>query len=340
MKIQSLKVVLRKVWETNLPLLIEGPPGVGKSDAVRQVAQDMGLEVIDVRASLLDPVDLRGIPVPDLKRKATLWLAPGFLPREGRGVLFFDEIGHATQMVQNALFQLFLDRALGEYQLAPGWRVVAAANRVEDRAGSFALNAGLTSRVVRVTLEADLEEWQQWALENHIVPEIRSFLRYLPKHFHNFNPTQPFKAFPCPRTWAYASTLYREFEHSQLLHAVMAGCVGDEATVEFMAYLKLYSQIPSLEENLKNPDHAPIPEEPSLRYAVVGMLVEKLKRCDVATTEAIARYLTRFPPEFVLMGLIDSQKLKANSNAFFRSPAITQWLKKNGSSMIEVRSKA
>src|SRR5205807_8790447 len=118
---------------TRRPVYLWGRPGVGKSSLVRQAAAVLGLGLVDVRATLLDPVDLRGLP--RLVGDAAVWCPPAFLPKTGEGVLFLDELAQAPPLVQAACLQLVLDRRVGEYELPSGWAVVAASNRAEARAG-------------------------------------------------------------------------------------------------------------------------------------------------------------------------------------------------------------
>ena len=120
-----------------------GPPGIGKSSIVRQVAADKGLAILDVRAPLLDPTDLRGLPyVADGSAK---WAPPAFLPQNdgSEGLLFFDELNAAPPLVQASLYQLTLDRRVGEYVLPDGWRIIAAGNRSEDAAIVFRMPSAL-----------------------------------------------------------------------------------------------------------------------------------------------------------------------------------------------------
>src|SRR5205085_3221785 len=170
---------------------------VGKSSLIRQAARDLSLAVCDVRAVLLDPVDLRGLPT--LKDGAAEWCPPAFLPRGGEGVLFLDELAQAPPLVQAACLQLTLDRRVGEYELPAGWSVVAASNRQEDRAGAHRLITPLLNRFVHLDLEVSLEDWQDWAARAGVCHEVRSFLRYRPALLFQFDPGSGQRAFPTPR---------------------------------------------------------------------------------------------------------------------------------------------
>ena len=121
----------------HVPVHIWGAPGGGKSEIVRDLAAAQGCEFIDLRAVLLDPVDLRGLPCID--GDTTRWLVPNFLPREGKGILFLDELTSAPQMVQAACYQLVLDRRLGDYVLPDGWDIMAAGNPPSERGVHFAM---------------------------------------------------------------------------------------------------------------------------------------------------------------------------------------------------------
>jgi len=119
------------------PLMLWGPPGVGKSSVVRQVAEQQNIDFIDIRLAQREPIDLRGLPVPDHERGVVDWLLAGEWPRDpnSRGILLFDELTAADRSLQVAAYELILDRRLGDlYRLPPGWLVVGAGNRSEDRA--------------------------------------------------------------------------------------------------------------------------------------------------------------------------------------------------------------
>lgn len=326
MKISELKETIATLLDTKLCIYVSGPPGVGKSAGIHQVIAARHVRQIDVRAALLDSVDLRGIPVPDVKKGMTRWLPPCFLPTEGEGVLFFDEVGHAVPAVQNALFQLFLDRQLGEYTLPPGWRVIAASNRAEDRAGSFRLNSGLASRMVHLTLDVDHDDWQRWALESGVAPEVRSFLRFKPQFLWQFDPAKAGDPFPCPRSWEFTSRVFANAAGRGWAHDAVSGCVGPGAAAEFMAHVRLCHTLPDLDELLKSPATAPVPKEASLMYATLGALTERARKAKQPQLDSIATYVTRFPLEFATMAIFELQVAVPKS---ITSPAVMDWLTKH-----------
>lgn len=124
MKASRLINVLENLLDQPWAVFIWGSPGIGKSSIVRQIAQRRGMPLVDIRASLLDPTDLRGIPM--IQDGTAVWCPPSFLPKKSDkpGILFLDEVNAAPPLVQAALYQLILDRRIGEYELPEGWRIV------------------------------------------------------------------------------------------------------------------------------------------------------------------------------------------------------------------------
>ena len=107
-------------------LMIWGAPGIGKSSVVDTVAKKNNLDLIDLRISQLAPTDLRGIPVP--ADNVACWYPPEFLPKDGKGILFLDEINMAPPAVQGIAQQLILDRKVGSYKVPDGWFFWSAGN--------------------------------------------------------------------------------------------------------------------------------------------------------------------------------------------------------------------
>ena len=171
MKASAVANALRTLVAAHQPAFIWGPPGVGKSSVIAQLARSLNLSLRDIRALLLDPVDLRGLPyVADGRSR---WAIPEFLRADGAGILFLDELNAAPGMVQAAFYQLVLDRRLGEYMLPGGWVIIAAGNRDGDRAYTTRMPTPLRNRFVHLDFEVDAQEWSEWAIGAGTVESIR-----------------------------------------------------------------------------------------------------------------------------------------------------------------------
>jgi hypothetical protein len=202
MKPSEISSSLQLLSRIQKPAFLWGPPGAGKSQVVAQVAAALSIRLIDIRAVLLDPVDLRGLPTVEHGKAA--WAIPAFLPEDGAGILFLDELNAAPPLVQAACYQLVLDRALGDYRLPDGWTVFAAGNREGDRAVTSRMSSALANRFVHLPFEPDLDDWSCWAMgPGDLRPEVVAFLRWRPELLHRFDPAE--KAFPSPRAWASVS---------------------------------------------------------------------------------------------------------------------------------------
>src|SRR6478752_2297615 len=199
MKPSRVNEVLSSILDTRWPAFLWGAPGVGKSSVVHQIAQARGLELIDIRAPLLDPTDLRGLPY--FKDGVAVWAPPSFLPSQpdSAGVLFFDELNAAPPLVQASLYQLTLDRRVGEYVLPQGWKIIAAGNRAEDRSVTFRMPAALANRFIHLDFEADFEDWRTWATSAGLHPLVIGFVATRRELLLDMRNAE--RGFPTPRAW-------------------------------------------------------------------------------------------------------------------------------------------
>jgi hypothetical protein len=140
------------------------------------------------------------------------------------------------------------------------------------------------------------------------VPEVRAFLQYRPALLSQFEPGSNPRAFPTPRSWSFVSDVLNATS-PELVHRVVAGCVGDAAAAEFVGFLQLYRELPDLDVILKQPDTTPVPREPAVLYALVGALTEKCKS-DAVPVHNLMQYALRFPDEFALLALRDILAVK------------------------------
>ncbi len=221
-----------------MSVMIWGPPGIGKSAIVEQIATKHYLGMIDVRLSQLSPTDLRGLPIADHHDAVSRHYAPEFLPRKGGGILFLDELNMATPALQGVAQQLILDRKIGNYIVPEGWYIWAAGNRKEDRAAVYELTGPVTNRFIHLDVHADLESFLAYAMGAGFHPQLASFLEARPEYLHRPDPHSP--AWPSPRTWMMANTL---FECGLNIGAAL----GDEVSEEFAAFIDGRLALPKMD---------------------------------------------------------------------------------------------
>ncbi|DAB30574.1 MAG TPA: ATPase, partial [Sulfurimonas sp. UBA12504] len=197
---QNAKRSLEYLTQKKVPVFLWGPPGIGKSSIVAQIAKEAEMGFIDLRLSLLDPTDLRGIPFFNTIKETALWAPPSFLPdgKVERGILFLDELNTAAPMVQASAYQLILDRKIGEYTLPEGWAIVAAGNRESDRGVVFRMAAPLANRFVHLEMEVSVDDWKTWALKTEIHPAIIAFISHRPDTLFTFGNGNDSRSFATP----------------------------------------------------------------------------------------------------------------------------------------------
>lgn len=301
MKPSDLEKSLEICIKANQPVTIWGSPGIGKSQIIAQLASRLNRQLRDVRAVLLDPVDLRGLPTVNGDGRAK-WAIPEFLPRDGSGILFLDELNRAATLVQNACFQLVLDRKLGEYSLPAEWAIVAACNRESDGGGVTRMSSALANRFVHLDCEPNLEDWCKWAVTHAIEPAVIAFLRFRSELLHQFDRNA--KAFPSPRSWEFVSRICAQHPAKDVEFGLLEGTVGHGAAVEFAAFLTLYRNIPSIDSILLNPDKAPIPTNDAASLWAIASALSR--RASDQNFRRILTYLDRMPQEYAVMSVRDA----------------------------------
>lgn len=307
MKPSHVLAALQTLLTIRQPAFLWGPPGVGKSQLVAQAAAQNNMALRDIRAVLLDPVDLRGLPR-ITENGETVWCAPAFLPGpqdEAHGVLFLDELNAAPPLVQTACYQLILDRRIGEYRLPDGWSVVAAGNREGDRSVVYRMPAALANRMVHLTVDVDSDDWQHWAENNGIREDIRAFLRFRPRLLHDFDPHSDETAFASPRSWAAASRILDAAPPAPVTDELLRGALGSGASRELLGYLARRQELPDPEQILAAPETAPVPYDPADMCAVCDVLARHASPEQMA---AVACYAERLPAEYGVLLMRDAAR--------------------------------
>ncbi len=349
--------------KAGLSIMLEGAPGAGKSSVVRQVAKKLGMKLIDLRLSLLNPVDLRGIPMATRDGK-TAWLSPTFLPDSGSGILFLDEVNVAPPSTQAAGYQLTLDHECGEYKLpcrchhpdlirgdGPGWSVVCAGNRDSDKALVYQMPSALRSRLALVDIKVDLSDWITWAFDNEVASQVIAYNKWKEGAvLFNFDPEKHTKAFCSPRSWERVSKVLKVIgeRKSQEYLPLLAGILGSGEAVSFVAFCDIADKLPDVDKILDGDLNIRPPAENTetgVLYAMTGALVTKTLAKDKKDLEKAARNLVayttkQFSSEFAVLtvkDLLGSTKLQTEgvSTRLFKSEEFIGWKKKFGGVITE-----
>lgn len=296
---QLLTLQLETLWQKKIPtqtvapLMLWGPPGVGKSSVIREVAREQGIGFVDIRLSQREPVDLRGLPVPDGDQ--VKWLLSSEWPRDpdSKGIILFDEISAADRSLQVAAYELILDRRLGDlYTLPDGWLVCAAGNRTSDYAVSLPMSSALANRFCHLEVAANLEDWCDWALAEQISAELIAFLRFMPKHFFSLE-GNPERGWPSPRSWERVGRMLSQLEtvsEALQLHFI-TGLVGQGVAIEFQAFCQWTRKLPAIKDLLSGQVAFERPERADQNYALAIGLAEGVLQ---APEELQARYIHHF----------------------------------------------
>lgn len=338
MRPSQLITILHREFEStdtghHTPVMLWGPPGVGKSQMVAQVAAEHEVPVIDIRLSQMEPSDLRGIPfrVGDHVE----WAVPAMLPdaaRHGlRGILFLDEITSVPPSVSAAAYQLILDRRLGAYEVPLGWAIFAAGNRQGDRGVTYTMPAPLANRFSHFELDVNLDDWVVWAYAHGIDERLIGFLRFRPELLFEFDPAHNPVAFPSPRSWEFAHRALHKFgDNNELMVGALQACVGPAAGVELAAFVDNLDQLPDIDAILRG-EQVSVPRETDLQYAVASALVARAIRVK-DTPEAqeswgrILDYAGRFPQREMGVMLV-SDMHRAVGQDLFGVPQFSVWAK-------------
>ena len=256
------------------PVMIWGAPGVGKSTAIRELAKKLGVGFIDVRLAQREPVDMRGLPVPDGEQ--VRWLVSSEWPRdpESKGIIIFDELTAADKTLQVAAYEFILDRRLGDlYKVPKNWYIVAAGNRTEDRAVACNMSSALANRFLHVEVAPQLKDFIDYGESHGIHPVVLDFLHFRPKLLFSQKQENLQRGWPSPRSWERVSTMLKITDQSgdkRSLQFILPGLVGIGAATEFLGYyndLFMQESHRNIKERLINGDALPLPEAADQAYA-------------------------------------------------------------------------
>ena len=325
MKASQLCQALQALVGQKVPTFLWGAPGIGKSSIVKQIAQEKNIDFIDLRLALMDPTDLKGIPFYDKESHTALWAPPAFLPKEGEGILFLDELNSAPPAVQSSAYQLILDRRVGEYELPEGWAIVAAGNREGDRGVTYRMPAPLANRFVHFELEVSVDDWREWAYKYLLDSTIIAYITYKNEHLFTFDPKSESKSFATPRSWEYVANILKSELAPTLLLDTISGAVGRDVAVSFLSFRKVMDRLPDIKAILDNEAFV-YSEELDVLYALSSAIVSYyLQNPSEERLNNLLRYTLELKGEFAVMIAQDLQRAGITMEG---SDVFKEWVRK------------
>lgn len=322
----------------NFPsVMLWGPPGVGKSQGVRQIAGRIEkmtgkkVSVTDVRLLLFNPVDLRGIPTANADRTLAVWLRPKIFDMDDSdsiiNILFLDEITAAPQSVQAAAYQITLDRTIGEHKLPDNCIVIAAGNRVTDRSVAFNMPKALANRLCHIEIKGDASSWHEWAIAANVHPYVMGYLDYNSSTLTMFRPEEDNLAFPTPRSWEMVSNILNNVsENITQVYPLIAGCIGTNTAGAFRTWCEIYQHIPPMSE-IFGESECEISDRPELLYATVAAMVDYARKgATEAELDYSIAYACRLPVEFRFRLFTDYYRIRRVREKLGGNRTYQQWV--------------
>lgn len=299
---QIINTITRQFEVTNeVVFFIEGAPGGGKSAAAAEIGRSLNFDrVIQFFPSLREPVDFLGTPAPN--NEVTVWRPPQELMQlqTGRNLVIVEELTDASVPVQNVMCGMLHDRTVGAVKLSPDTYFIATGNRAKDKSGATRLLSKLAGRVRRITFTEDQQDWEAWALQNGIDDILIQYLRFSGK-LAEFDPMMD--ASPTPRTWARASLTPTDLPADEFFECI-AGDVGEGAAAGYIAFRRLYPELPDLSRVVRDPEGTTVPNKLDVAYATLGCLTKYV--VDERSFEACLTYSSRFSADMTIMFVQDA----------------------------------
>lgn len=322
-------------------IMLWGAPGVGKSDSVYQIGKILEKElkkkvfINDVRLSLYNPVDLRGIPSPNETHTEAIWLKPEvfkFDPSDDViNILFLDELSTCSTSVQAAAYQITLDRKIGEHKLPDNVLVIAAGNRKQDQSVSIQMPKALANRMIHFDICSEIKDWKVWAHENNIDDRIIGFLAYKPSYLENGRESKNDLAYATPRSWAKASDILKVLGDSESGRLLISGTIGMGIATEFFHFCDCVEKLPNINKIFKG-QYKEVPKDNDILYTLVTAMTTKAKEYldnKESLTHAI-KYAMELPLDFSLLLHENFAALlsKKNPLKMIEDPDYMEWTEK------------
>ncbi|MFV0512525.1 MAG: AAA family ATPase [Jhaorihella sp.] len=308
---EDMEKLLDYVFDERQNLFIWGAPGVGKTQMTRQLAERKNAQYLPLHLTLMEPVDLRGLPVVNEDRTGVKWVPMGELPTDpdSVGVVHLDELNTAGPSVMAAAMQFALDKRIGEYQLPEGWRIIACGNRVSDGAAARKMPTALADRFSHVEATTSVDSWSKWALEAGLPGEMIGFLNFRKDLLHNFSASRTVNT--TPRGWEDVGRAVAEDPKldSMATLAYVSGRVGKGPIAELRSFVRVWRDLPDIEKILAGEiTELKDGTDVAVKYAATVACAMSVKKGQFGT---MLDFLDKIGPEFSRMAIMMALKRDA-----------------------------
>lgn len=324
---------IRRLMMAGVAVMLWGDTGIGKTEVVRWIGESMNAYLCDFRTNLHESVDARGIPVPDMAAKRTIWLLPEFLPFVGNEtsnggkfpsdrpiILFCDEVNACSQSMQTVAMQLINERRVGEHELMPNVFILCAGNYTTNGGVAKAMATTLANRMAHLDLIPDHESFRANAIRRQFHAAIVAYIDWQKQNGSNVLHTRESsdgRTFCSPRSWEMLSKVLLACDESAPDFAderldLATAIIGEAQAVSFDAFCLVKDQIPRLSEIVSNPDSCRIPQNIAACFLLSGMISHNASRTNLS---AIIRYAARMGREF---------EMRTCEDAFTRHPELKE----------------
>lgn len=322
-----------------------GPPGVGKSDLVKELAKQLGDEtgkkvsVTEVRLLLFTPIDLRGVPVADAEKQFTKWLLPKIFAMDAAedvvNILFLDELSAAPPSIQAAAYQITLDRKIGEHSLPENTIVICAGNRTGDYSVAYKTPLALANRLMHFQIVSDFSSWEKWAIRNRMHPLVLGYISFDHSKLYQEEVGSDTLAYASPRTWEFVSRILRTMDLTDNVgdyFSLISSCIGTEMAMQFVGYCKIYQSLPSV-DSILNGVEITLPKRGDVLYALLASLIDRIlslkqeNKLFHDSLENLCEFAWRLPPDYGLYLLKNLAEDEAIGEKLVAVPSFTRWLR-------------
>ena len=242
------------------PVLLMGPPGIGKTQIMEQIASECGIGLVSYTITHHTRQSAVGLPmikteefdgneysVTEYTMSEIIAGVYKAIKEQGHreGILFIDEINCVSETLIPTMLQFLQCKTFGNQKVPEGWIIVAAGNPPEFNRSVREFDMVTYDRLRVINIDADLEVWREYAREREIHNAILSYLDIRPQNFYRVEADVDGLKFVTARGWEDMSSLMYVYE--ELGISINAGVVGEflhneDIAEDFAAYYDLYNK--------------------------------------------------------------------------------------------------